>query len=238
MQTDYPLINGAAEGRPQRKMTGRRSKATDAVILIVLPWLMFFLIACLFLFAYKVRTLVWILVGICAALALLFVVIGAAARHQIFLALGFLCLAAITVSISVGLYVDDEYLAYHTKIDSGTEYKDVDPKADAGQLTDAGEVHFRNTTFVDNYRTLGFVEAGEMYCVAPIVLPPKYSSNVQFWASGHNCCDMRMNFDCRDAMDPTEGKMKGVVQKDLNGFTKAIDEAKSVYKLFKQLRKA
>jgi len=90
-------------------------------------------------------------------------------------------------------------------------YVNIDPATDSGQsYMDAGQVYFKEGTFVDKSKAVAFSNNG-IYCVAPIlraplenaggatpaggnplvgtpyVVPP--SGTIDFWAVGLNCCD-------------------------------------------------
>lgn len=86
-------------------------------------------------------------------------------------------------------------------------YINIDPANDRGQTyMDAGQVYFKESTFVAKTKAVAYRENG-VYCVAPIIrqplenqegveavasqgaftLPP--SGTVDFWAVGINCCD-------------------------------------------------
>lgn len=86
-------------------------------------------------------------------------------------------------------------------------YINIDPAHDQGQTyMDAGQVYFKESTFVAKTKAVAYRENG-VYCVAPIIrqplenqdgveavasqgaftLPP--SGTVDFWAVGINCCD-------------------------------------------------
>eukprot|EP00747_Dinoflagellata_sp_TGD_P164393 gnl/TRDRNA2_/TRDRNA2_184279_c0_seq1.p1 gnl/TRDRNA2_/TRDRNA2_184279_c0~~gnl/TRDRNA2_/TRDRNA2_184279_c0_seq1.p1 ORF type:complete len:303 (+),score=64.31 gnl/TRDRNA2_/TRDRNA2_184279_c0_seq1:150-1058(+) len=228
-----PLMQGQASNWPQPNAKGkpRRSRTMDVLISIALPFLIFFLITCLFLFGYHdLRVLCWVIIGACVVLALLFACIGTVNRHPVFLALGFLCLAACIVGVTIGLFLDCQYLDRFYQLDRGVEYKGVDATMSASYTGDAAIVTYKNDTFVDDWRTIGYIDEGNVYCVAPVVKPGKYYATVEYWASGINCCEKRRNFDCGEARNG--GDMLAIVQKDeddLKAFRKAIKEAESVY---------
>lgn len=218
-----PLLPG---GRPRKRPL--RSRLTDVAVSIALPWLMFFLSICLFLFTYHdVPVLVWVVVGLCAALASSFTALGTLGKHSVFLALGFLCLAAIVVGTTIGMYLDSVYLQRYWRLENGVRYKDIDPTAPAGATSDAGIISFVNLSFVDDQRTLGFVGEDQINCVAPVVLPPEYTPRVEYWATGVDCCQKRANFDCGSAREP--GPLRAVVAEQTPLFAKAVAMAGSVY---------
>jgi len=201
---------------------------TDLAISVVLPWLVFFLVTSLFLFAYhEMEMIVWILVALCGGLALLFLVLGACARHGSFLAIGFLCLTSVVVGVVVGLWLHTEYLERYWQLDSGQEYREVQPTADAKLTRDAAVIHFAPKTFVDDRRTIGFVAGGGILCLAPVATSFNYNSVIQYWAVGEDCCEMRCNFDCGTAREL--GPLTGVTEPRGDLYDRAIAQAMSVY---------
>lgn len=215
---------------PPLPLKRQRSRFTDVTVTIVLPWLVFFLVLSMFLFAYHdMKLLVWILLGACLALALLFLSIGCAVRSGTFLAIGYLCLTSLLVGGTVGFWLDREYLQRYWELDEGNEYKDVDPMSDARETREAAVLHFASDTFVDDRRTIGFVAEGGIFCVAPVALPVHANASVEYWAVGQDCCEMRSNFDCGTARDL--GAITAVAERPNDLYTKAIYEAASVYSL-------
>lgn len=211
----------------------RRSRASDAVTVILLPWLIFVLVVCLFLFAYRdLPILVWALVGLTVLLAFMFMFLGVAAKRVIFLALGFICLSAVIASSMMGLFLDQSYLQRARVLETAKVYHEVMPKGPASNTSDAGIVSFTQGTFVDDRRTLGFVAGGSIFCVAPVVAPGLYSRRIEYWASGRNCCEKRTNFDCGSARDLDA--VAAVVEPSPHAdspLARAVAEAVSVYNL-------
>jgi len=210
------------------KPKARRTRATDIIVSIVLPWLIFFLVISLFLFAYHdMRVLVWMLIILCFGLALLFLILGRAARHGTFLAIGFLCMVSVLAGVTVGLWIKNEYLHRYWQLDDGQVYENISPISNSAATADASIIHFRNGTFVDDMRTVGFVAQGSIYCVAPFGIPGPYTSRVEYWAVGINCCEKRMNFECGTAREP--GNLSAVVEVPSRQFKAAIQQAQSIY---------
>jgi len=213
---------------PPLKLKRQRSRFTDVIVAIILPWLVFFLVVSLFLFAYhQMKVVVWSLIGACLALSLLFFVLGFRSPNATFLAIGYLCVTSLIVGTVVGLSLDREYLQHYWELDNGTEYKDVDPTADAGSTKDASVIQFVPGTFVDDRRTVGFISEGRIFCTAPVSLPQRANAAVAYWAIGEGCCQMRSNFDCGTARDLDA--YTAVAEKRNEVYSKAIEEAVSVY---------
>lgn len=214
---------------PPLRLKRQRTRFTDISVTIVLPWLVFFLVVSLFLFAFHdLRALVWGLLAACLALALFFLALGCFSRNGTFLAVGYLCLTSLVVGSAVGLWLDREYLQKYWELDNGVEYKDVDP-TDARTADDAGIIHFMAGTFVDDKRTIGFVADGGIYCVAPVALQSRFNATVSYWAVGEDCCQMRSNFDCGMARELDA--VTAVMERPTKAYSKAIQEAASVYGL-------
>jgi len=220
---------GPAKPRPPK-----RNRFSEIVIAIALPWLLFFLVECLFLFAYgDMRVLVWILITLCTLLSLLFVFLGVAARHTMFLILGFLCLNAVVVSSSVGLFIDGRFMRRLRELEAGAEYTAVSPLQSARATHDAGVLHFVNESFVDDRRTLGYVSSGSIFCVAPVGEQGRYSRTVEYWAVGTDCCEKRTNFDCGSARDfeAATAVVEPRSSASREFYERSIKQAESVYNL-------
>lgn len=199
------------------------------VIAIALPWLVFFLITCLFLFAFQdLEVFVWILVAACVGLSLLFLGLGLAAKHPLFVAIGALCLFFCVAATALGLWLDDTYLQRYALITDSKAFKDIDPTGDPNLTRTAGVIHFKKGSFVDDRRTVGWID-DSIYCVAPVVTPTTYSTDVQYWATGEDCCEQRSNFDCGDAREADV--VTAIIAEEDPRFRDAIAMAESVYQL-------
>mmetsp|Transcript_86794 Transcript_86794/g.273932 ORF Transcript_86794/g.273932 Transcript_86794/m.273932 type:complete len:294 (+) Transcript_86794:103-984(+) len=227
---DRSLINqpqGYGGVQPLRKVQGAR--LLDVLILVLLPWLMFSLIACLFTFAFEeFAPLVWALLVASSLLALLFVSLGGSAgRTWHLVALGVFVLVSLGAAVAVGLCTEHSYMKEYWRLDNGALYKHVNPDDPGASHTDATMLEFRQGTFVDVQRSVGYVRAGTVYCVAPVTSRLDETS-AQYWAVGIDCCRWRGGFTCDDAEDP-EG-LSGVPQVDSDGvFQAAVRMAESVY---------
>jgi len=212
---------------PTLRLKRQRTRFTDITVTIVLPWLVFFLVVSLFLFAYHdMKAVVWVLLSLCLVMALLFLCLGCYSRHGTFLSVGYLCMTSLIVGAAVGIWLDQEYLQRYWELDDGVEYKNVDP-TESRNLTDAGILHFSAGTFVDDRRTIGFVHNGGLFCVAPVALQAQRNDTVNFWAVGEDCCQMRSNFDCGSARELDVAT--AVIERPSKEYDQAIREAVSVY---------
>mmetsp|Transcript_21385 Transcript_21385/g.40964 ORF Transcript_21385/g.40964 Transcript_21385/m.40964 type:complete len:336 (+) Transcript_21385:117-1124(+) len=213
--------------------------AFEITILVLLPWAIFTLVMCLFVFAHKEHAeLVWALVALCLLLAFLFVASGAGKQRSSVLALGLLSLGAVTVAVMVGLYVKDDYLEELWRIEGGATYGDVSVLSQAKDHGDATILNFASETYVDTDRTLGYMEDGDVYCVAPLqetsTRPQTELSAVpQYWASGKNCCHKRSDFKCGAVKEANSDARSGLVlsgnDPDHEKFHSAIRMAQAVY---------
>lgn len=209
----------------------KRGRIMDVTISVVLPFLIFFLCTCLFLFTYHdMKMTVWYLVGGCGALSLLFLLIGACLKHSTFVALGLLCAISVTGGTLFGNWMHERYLVRYWQLTTGMEYKDVDPSAFPGTTADGSVLHFVRGTIVDDRATIGFEAAGSMYCVAPVVYGLMPNAPRGYWAVGEDCCRQRSEFDCGTARE-AGGADTAVVEWDDVHFREAIQEAESVYGL-------
>mmetsp|Transcript_113389 Transcript_113389/g.353497 ORF Transcript_113389/g.353497 Transcript_113389/m.353497 type:complete len:300 (-) Transcript_113389:133-1032(-) len=221
-------LTSAKSGVPPIALKRQRTRVVDIAVAVVLPWLVFFLVISLFLFAFHdMKVVVYCLLAACLALALLFLALGCASRSGSFLAIGYLCLISLIVGTAVGFWLDREYLQRYWELDNGREYRDVDPSAGANETRDAGVVHFARGAFVDDRRTVGFVADGGIFCVAPVALRARPGAAVAFWAVGEDCCEMRSGFDCGTSREI--GAATAVVERRTQVYARAIEEAVSVY---------
>mmetsp|Transcript_73372 Transcript_73372/g.159102 ORF Transcript_73372/g.159102 Transcript_73372/m.159102 type:complete len:285 (+) Transcript_73372:109-963(+) len=208
----------------------RRGRANHLTVAIALPWLIFFLVTLLFLLTYhELPALVWCLVVLFVLLSALFFGLGIVARRPIFMALGFVCFVSVALSTVLGLWLEDQYLARYYQLEGGAEYKDVDPAVIGNKTVDAAVIRFKNGTFVDDRRTLGFINDGSIFCVAPVCTPGKYMKEVQYWAAGRGCCQQRTNFDCGSARE--YGQFASLTLEPTEEMALAVLEAEAVYGL-------
>lgn len=190
----FPPPYGQLSSR--KKFSSAGMGPVDYIVAIFLPWLIFTLVMTVFIYFYwEYRWLVWSVVAGCLLLGALMVAMGAGRARSIHLAVGLLCIAAACVGTSVGVYLYDTYASTYWQLQDGAEYKGVSPSSKASDHADATILRFTPDAFVDTVRTLGYMEAGVVYCVAPVA-SQKFSSAPQYWAAGKDCCDQRANFRC------------------------------------------
>jgi hypothetical protein len=90
---------------------------------------------------------------------------------------------------------------------------------------------FSNGTYVDITRGLGH-EAGERFCVAPVVGETPMSA-VGYWAVGRECCEQRGLFSCGNNLTNPHARdgvvLMGGPGQDLDIFSNAVEQAAAVY---------
>lgn len=193
----------------QKRGKSRRDvlKTLAPVFLVILPWLMFTLIACLIVISFHhMHALVGCLIACCGALCVVFVVLGLrgkSSHSRFFLGLGMLCLFANATSTIIGFYVYQEFTANFWAAEERRTFNNVRPDESATSLKDAGRIIFSEDSFLDTNRSVGYEDEGTVYCVAPVVSDTvgEKGGEVQFWAGGEDCCKDRGSFACDEALD-------------------------------------
>jgi len=219
---DPPLL----AGQVQPTITSMADKTAIAF----LPWLIFSMTLFMFALAEDMAGLAWVFVIMCAALSLLFVGVGILQQRPVPLALGILCLAAIALSVPVGNLVQDSYMADYYRLAGGATYHNVDPSEPSAMKADASVLVFQDGTYVDVDKSVGFMEAGDVYCVAP-VLGSTASKSPTYWAVGQGCCDARGGFSCgiSHAASSVNSALADANENDEAEYAKAVKMAASVY---------
>lgn len=235
------LTHAAGIDRPPPGRTKRtdaaRSSAGDFLVttaLIIIPYLLFVGLSCLFTFVYhRFYELVWIVVFFCLLFSLIPVALGRSRKTVSYLFVGLLCAVATVAACLCGLYQYHEnmfaYFSYH---DNGV-YTNLAPSEPAAAHTDAGKIFFSDFARVDTTKAVGYKD-GPVYCVAPIEDDVPIAQ-VQYWAVGRNCCGQRADFNCDDSWDPKAHS--GVVVLESNEwlpshrdmYLKSVKLAESVY---------
>jgi len=100
-----------------------------------------------------------------------------------------------------GLYNFDKNEVLATYYDYAREYTNVVPSEPAGGTSDAGVIDFTVEATVDITRSVGFTHKGIVYCIAP-VFDRTSSAEVQYWATGIDCCRPMSDYWCDAAKDP------------------------------------
>lgn len=204
----------------------------DHIVAIFLPWFMFTTVVWLFIYIYhEHRWLVWTCIGAFFLVGLLLVAMGNGRSRSVHLAIGLLSLAAICVGSSIGIYLYDTYVSMYWQLQDGAEYINISPGSKASDHANATMIGFTPDAFVDTDRTLGYMEAGVVYCVAP-VSSQKFSSAPQYWAAGRDCCDQRSHYQCGETIN-LQAKTGVLIQNENERpkYETAIRMAEAVYNL-------
>jgi len=195
--------------------------------LIMVPWLILLIIACLFAFVYHMLPIVvWIVVLFSAIFAVgLFLAGGGSpdgqpadrdsvdradrnnpfARKQyympsVYLVLGMLCMVATFFGTILGYWNYHTYMSFYWTYETNGVYTNLMPSEPAVAHADAGKIIFSDFTRVDTTRAAGYKD-GTVYCAAPI-LDDVPIAKVEYWAVGTNCCSQRADFNCDDSWNP------------------------------------
>lgn len=215
------LVNGGAK-------VFRRARPLDVLVLGLMPSPVFALILCLFTFSYQdFPALVWAMVVVGFGLGLIFLVMGAALKRNAHLALGFLVLSAVIVAVPVGLYIGSAYMAEYWELEDGATYRNISPGDPGASRGDASVVQFVDGTYLNIERSLGYMAAGTVYCVAPVSMRDQ-AMHPQYWAAGEDCCGKRGSFACDDAADAA-ARSGVVVTEELENYRTAVRMAVAYY---------
>jgi hypothetical protein len=199
---------GTGGGRGDRQPLRNKSKNKDnqqlaMAALIGVPWTIFAIISCLFVFAYHHYYLAcWLVVLAFLMLAVIFMVLDSRRKQggSWFLFLGLLSLFAIMFSSMFGTYNYWMHMFPYWSYDENRAYSNVLPTEPAEAHSDAGKIKFSHTARVDTTRAVGY-KSGSVYCVAPI-LDDTQLDRVEYWAAGVDCCPARGDFNCDDTWNP------------------------------------
>mmetsp|Transcript_3728 Transcript_3728/g.8651 ORF Transcript_3728/g.8651 Transcript_3728/m.8651 type:complete len:279 (-) Transcript_3728:135-971(-) len=214
--------------RPQNSGRKKPSRSFDSITIVLLPWFVFALILCLFVFVYdEFAPLVWSLLTVSLLWAVLLIGTGAS-RTSWHLALGMFMIAAVAVGVPIGLFIARTHMRDYWRLDSGAMYRELDPSESSALHSDATIIEFRKGSTVDVQRSVGYMRAGRVYCVAPVMSKNPGRPHVQYWAAGVNCCKTRGEFKCNDSGNPKA--RSGLTIDDRDGsFSNAVRMAGSVH---------
>jgi len=243
----HPLVSDVGEDNfssqgsfttfpPPRKTMNRidwsmRISNLDFLVMVFLPSCMFLLVVLLFvLIFYEYQWLVWSMMAMCFLLGILFILVGIARLQLSHLAIGLLCLAAACTGAGAGFYIYVAYASSYWSVENGAVYKHVEPSTPGSKYADASLITFTPDSIVDFGRSLGYMEAGSLYCVAPIIPAGPSSDTAQYWAAGWDCCGSRGDFKCGDVRkDEAKGGVR--IFDDREQFSAAVRMAESVYQM-------
>merc|ERR1719162_664608 len=130
-----------------------------------------------------------------------------------------------------GMNAEESYMSQFYAITFFSEYENVLASTPGAAYSDAGKVHFAESSKVDHDKSIGFKEK-MVYCAAPIIDKNQGRKSVAFWAIGFDCCDARGNFHCGAAGDKVRGGVRappdGFFAQDNGMFMKAVNQAAAV----------
>eukprot|EP00403_Amphidinium_massartii_P039178 CAMPEP_0178436070 /NCGR_PEP_ID=MMETSP0689_2-20121128/34252_1 /TAXON_ID=160604 /ORGANISM="Amphidinium massartii, Strain CS-259" /LENGTH=625 /DNA_ID=CAMNT_0020058159 /DNA_START=15 /DNA_END=1892 /DNA_ORIENTATION=+ len=178
---------------------------------VVVPWLFFVLMMYPFGLPWAKAYAAPFILALFAFLSGFFLWASRSTAWKLF---GLLCLVCSLVGLYLGYdnytrYLNDYYIYYHSR-----HYSNVLPSGNPGATKDAGSMVFAAGSFVDSSMTVGY-RSGALYCVAPVVARDDLSGSsdnstsssssaaapsVGYWAVGTDCCRVRSDFQCGDAM--------------------------------------
>lgn len=236
MSEAEPLLANSGTTFPQPSYQRKKRYATltvqEVTYSALLPWAVFTVVALQFVYTYHAsHAFVWFLVTSCFIVGVGLIFMGFGRDRSPHMAVGLLCLMACCTGSSIGLFIYDNYAITYWHLDGGAEYTDVKPKSKGSDYADATILHFTNDSFVDTQRTLGYMEAGTVYCVAPVSAKAQ-SDSPQYWAAGIDCCSPRADFKCGD-VQKNDGKTAVTILSDhvRKKYETAIRMATAVYSL-------
>mmetsp|Transcript_34894 Transcript_34894/g.100478 ORF Transcript_34894/g.100478 Transcript_34894/m.100478 type:complete len:814 (-) Transcript_34894:45-2486(-) len=198
------LLSGGGGGTQDDPIL--RQSPFRRTILALMPWFTFVLITYLFIFSFEdFPQLVRGIVALCAVLAGGVMLTGVSMPHGgTALALGAWALSSLALAVAIGRSLHGDLLGPYWQIRDGGVAEDVDPLEQQGVppgIRAPAAFAFASDTFVDDHRTVGVVEGGHVYCVAPVAQIGAPSDVVSYWAVGVDCCETRRNFDCGSSRD-------------------------------------
>lgn len=209
----------------------------QSALLWLVPWLIFVLTTCVFIFAFEgFPAIALLLVGLCAAMSVAFLLAGSrGTAGSPLLGIGVWCCASLACAVPFGFTLYQDVAAPYGQLHSGYALSGADPSlplSDEMLNLDVTEFEFVLGTFVDDKRTAGFVADGRIFCAAPVALaggpPPE---RVAFWAVGVGCCEQHSNFDCGAAHSPVATAAVAYFSWEVDNFRHAAELASSLYDL-------
>lgn len=132
------------------------------------------------------------------------------------LALGLLVLGGTLMGTVSGLFNFDQHAIFPVFYERSRRYDNVVPSEPSAAVADAGKVLFTSESFVDAAQGVGLIaESGTTYCAAP-VRDGSPNAQVEFWATGIDCCPRMGTFNCDAAAEG--GARAGIIVFDNNGY--------------------
>lgn len=201
---------------------------TTVAIMMVAPWVMFTALAfSATMWSEEFQWMTWLILIVAVVVALHFM------NHSRrgYLITGSMCLVSIVAGDMWGILVHKHYMDEYWRLNHGASHTNVIASGKGVvAFPDASTLDFQTGTFVDTSRTLGYMEFGEVYCVAPVT-GEAFSASPVYYAVGKNCCNQRDNFKCgKTGLTSGSNTMKAlVITEDIGKYQTAIRMMGSVY---------
>lgn len=195
----------------------------------VAPWLVFLLALSLFLVGFQDHPEL-VVAAIAASTLVTFLLLGHSIqiRHGALAAIGVLCLTSLATGSAAGWWIHDRLLQDYHRIAQGYEHRVVAPGTSLREAAGATFFRFPPGAIVNDQQTIGFVAGSDIHCIAPIVWVPNPPLEVEYWAVGRNCCEMRSSFNCGYAHWDIAGQ-KGISYAASVQMKQAVKEFQAVY---------
>lgn len=154
-------------------------------------------------------------------------------------------LVALGLAVLLGHFSYVHYMREYSWMTTGRHYTNMTAVTPAAARSDASWLHFKNDSYVDTSRSVGFRQGvaygtGSTFCAAPVMSVTNKEA-VEYWAIGIDCCLKRATFTCDDATTP--GAFSAIVVpgsvlpgvgwmgQDLLPFYRAVKMAEATYDL-------
>jgi hypothetical protein len=157
----------------------------------------------LFAFVFTIfPMIVWLVLFGCMLYAVRLVVIGSWGGRIGTMTLGITCVVACVFCAFLGWNANRKFLEEYWRLERGNTYNNVLPSEPAMAHDDAAILIFTEGTIIDTSRASGYKTQSGVRCVAPVLNALDFDGRVEYWAVGTNCCHVRGDFQCGDALDP------------------------------------
>jgi len=217
--TKYGTLAGGTRQKLKREIvrtTG--AQKTTYYILLVLPFLMFFLTSYIVAFVYFTNPLkAKVVVALCAVVPIWFALRAqrkdgsSSDAHQNQLLVSTTGMAVLFGTAFGYMIVHTFFWGYFATL-AAQVYTNVSPTQVAAGMADAGRISFSADASVDASRGIGYTaNDGHEYCVAPVIASSE-TKEVQYWAIGEDCCGPsgRAGFACGDYKGE-QGKQRNTI---------------------------
>jgi len=169
--------------------------------LILLPFLVFVTVECLFLFLYHFAPLVvWMFVAVILIGGWYLLTMGmemqGGAAGVWYTSMGMVLGLSAILGSAAGHHLYREHITTTWFYDEHRTYSNVLPTDSAASHADAGLITFARGSHVDVTQSTGY-RMGSLYCAAPIMDSGSVNS-AEFWAVGIDCCSEVGDMWCDD----------------------------------------